>query len=552
MPTYNKPGVYVQETLNTVQPVANAGTGTSAVFIGVTDHGPTATVNGTILGVPTLVTSWNDFLNKFSFSSTLDPFKLGEVRATATTAASASHLTTNSLDMKYAVKSFFDNGGNQAYILRQSSTGTSAAAATLTITDGATTPTNVLIVTAKSVGQWGNGVWVQATPVGTDSFDLTVYYNETVSTSATVTGNNRLEQYAQLSMDPNSPRYAPVSVLSNYVTVTAATTATPTTLPKTLSGTTPAAVKLSGGAEGVAFANLATTLTQIDNVSGPVVINVPGNGLYSTAGVYTVNGATSTTIVPTLLDYAAGRQDAFVVNDGFNAVTVSNILTELAGYSNKDFGASYYPNIVIKDPTSRTGGTKAIYPGGAVVAAYLNSDNQRGAFQSPAGIGARVADAVSVPSVSTADFTNISNAGGILNVIRFVPGAGICIMGARTMSTDYLTKYVSVRRSLQFIERTIIDSTQYAVFEPNDSTLWGRVRSTIDSFLYGYWKQGGLYGDTVASAYYVKCDADNNTEATIANGELNVEVGVALQRPAEFVIIKIGQKDGGVSVVTSV
>jgi phage tail sheath protein FI len=101
------------------------------------------------------------------------------------------------------------------------------------------------------------------------------------------------------------------------------------------------------------------------------------------------------------------------------------------------------------------------------------------------------------------------------------------------------------------LRKALTDLTEFAIFEPNDPALWRRLDSTVSSFLTQFWAQGGLAGTTPASAFFVKVDTTNNPQASIDNGQVNIEVGVALQRPAEFVIIKIGQFDGGTTVTVA-
>ena len=116
-------------------------------------------------------------------------------------------------------------------------------------------------------------------------------------------------------------------------------------------------------------------------------------------------------------------------------------------------------------------------------------------------------------------------------------------MGARTLKQDgTANKYVNMRRSLNYIRKNLKDRTEFAVFENNDERLWAQIRTTLNAFLNEYRNQGGLRGATPAQAYFIKCDAENNTASQIQNGEIHIQVGVALQYPAEFVIIDLSQK----------
>jgi phage tail sheath protein FI len=125
-------------------------------------------------------------------------------------------------------------------------------------------------------------------------------------------------------------------------------------------------------------------------------------------------------------------------------------------------------------------------------------------------------------------------------------------MGSRTLNSNYSDVYVPIRRSLNYLSYNLKNLTRFAVFEPNDADLWGDLAARTSGFLDRFWRSGGLAGATASQAFYVKCDSTINTPSVIAAGEVRVEIGVALQRPAEFVIIKIGQIDGGATVTTSI
>jgi len=160
----------------------------------------------------------------------------------------------------------------------------------------------------------------------------------------------------------------------------------------------------------------------------------------------------------------------------------------------------------------------------------------------------RLAAAVSVPALSNADLDSLNSASAAVNAIRYIPGSGIVVFGARTLKAGYVDKYVPVRRSLIYIEKSLIDLTRFAIFEPNDYRLWARLNAACSSFLTAFWSQGGLSGATPTAAYFVKCDSTNNPQSSIDNGYVNIQIGIALQRPAEFVVINIGQYNGGTTV----
>ena len=135
-----------------------------------------------------------------------------------------------------------------------------------------------------------------------------------------------------------------------------------------------------------------------------------------------------------------------------------------------------------------------------------------------------------------------------INCIRAFPGRGIRIWGARTLSSDPAWRYLNVRRLFNYVEESILEGTQWVVFEPNDLRLWQRVKRTINAFLLRTWRDGALFGATPEEAFYVKCDAETNPPEVIDAGQLVVEIGIAPVKPAEFVIFRIAQFSGGAAV----
>jgi phage tail sheath protein FI len=212
----------------------------------------------------------------------------------------------------------------------------------------------------------------------------------------------------------------------------------------------------------------------------------------------------------------------------------------------------YYPNLTIPSNTSSSpDAVETAFCGGAIVGQFISTDVSRGVFKAPAGVNNRIAGAVAVQKLTNANLDTMNSASAPVNAIRFIPGSGIVVMGSRTLKAGYADRYVPVRRSLIYLRKALTDLTDFAVFEPNDAVLWRRIKASLEGFLTDYWSQGGLRGATPADAFFVKCDSSTNTLIKIDNGEVNMEIGVALQRPAEFVIIKIGQYDGGTTVTVA-
>jgi phage tail sheath protein FI len=665
MANYNKPGVYVEETLTPNIPVAQTVADSVAAFIGVADRGPTALdSNNNVIAVPTLIRNFSDFIDKFSYGSGINTF-------------SGVGVGTSANNLKYAVKTFFDNGGSEAYIVREVNTDavkssvqfrdsdsviTQAATFNLdgttdfeakeltitaasgspfvdmvpgklvsfagitetaylflnsdswvissvatdgssfsivwneenpigaadqtgtgiTIRGGAPSAEATLVVSAKDHGTWGNNIWAGVYPSQANGyFDLYVYYSTTATSASDLNTSNLVERFTNLSMNSQDVRYVGSVVNSVWVTVgdagsdatglydlpsftgswsTSVTsaniidttgqfrwnTASFATSAVKLGTASPTTNTLSGvlGTNGSAAPNIETDiLARLDSVAVPLILNYPAK--------------TTTTTINAMLAYASTRGDVFVVIDPADS-TIANVLgtgadVGIGSYANNlNYGAVYYPYIVIADPASTTGATKRIAPGGAVAAVYTTTDTSRGVFKAPAGSAAVIRPAVSVAALTNDEFNLVSGNPTNLNIIRFVPGSGICVMGARTLGSLYSDRYVPVRRTLNYLSNNLKNITEFAVFEPNDQNLWSTVQGVVSGFLDDFWRSGGLAGAIAADAFYVKCDSSINTPAVVSSGELRIEVGVALQRPAEFVIIKIGQIDGGATVTTSV
>ena len=495
---FQRPGVYVQETLNPVQSTVGPNSDSLGAFIGANDRGPTR---------PTLVTSWSDYTTKFGTWN-----------------------TTASNALPLAVYMFFSNGGSRAYVTRVVNT---AVKATRSFNDTAGSPNPTLSLTAVNEGTWGNSINVTFSASTTAGlFDATIYYGGN-------TDANIVEKFTDLSMTATSTRYA-VNVINNgsaYVTATdlgsASTGATRN--PSTVTSNQ----ALSTGTNGSAITSI-TSYSMFDTIKQSLILNVPG--------------FTDATTVNAAISYAAAREDVFVVVDGI-VDTVVNQLSLAASYTASSQAAVYYPQITIADPTVGVGGasnsTLLLGAGAAVVGLYSATDASRGVFKAPAGLQARLAGAVAVPVLTNAELDSLNSSAAPVNAIKFVSGTGIVVMGAKTLKPGYIDKYVPVRRTLIYLRKALTDLTEFAIFEPNDQALWRRLDSTVSSFLTQFWAQGGLSGAAPSSAFFVKVDATNNPQSSIDNGEVHIEVGVALQRPAEFVIIKIGQFDGGTTVTVA-
>jgi phage tail sheath protein FI len=196
--------------------------------------------------------------------------------------------------------------------------------------------------------------------------------------------------------------------------------------------------------------------------------------------------------------------------------------------------AIYYPWLIVANVTGH--GDVTVPPCGHVAGAYARNDLERGVHRPPASLGLMGVRGLSHElSSSEADTLNARG----VNTIRRVPAQGIVICGARTTSNDQEWHYVNVRRLFVFIQESIAHGTRWVVFEPNGPVLWIDMRLTLEMFLRTLWKNGALVGATPPEAFFVRCDRTTMTQADVDAGRLVALVGVALVRPAEFVILRI-------------
>ncbi len=208
------------------------------------------------------------------------------------------------------------------------------------------------------------------------------------------------------------------------------------------------------------------------------------------------------------------------------------------------YAALYYPWVVIANPNARPGREDipreiALPPSGFLCGIYARNDIQRGVWKAPANEVVRGALRFE-REISFGEQEMLNPLG--VNCLRFFPGRGYRVWGARTASSDPEWKYVNIRRYFNYLEASIDRSTQWAVFEPNGERLWANVRETIASFLYNEWRNGALLGSKAEEAYFVRCDRSTMTQNDLDNGRLVCQIGVAALKPAEFVIFRIGQK----------
>jgi hypothetical protein len=495
---YSRPGVYITERLLTA-PLAGGVTANAAgAVVAPFAQGPEAV---------TLVTSWYEFTKNFG-------------------GYNASYPAT------FQVGSFFANGGRELYVQRLLAANAAAADVDLVTAGSAVVAT----VTSKNAGTDGNNLRVVVSAGSVAStYTLTLYKEAGVS--GQISDDILLERYENVVFDDDtSSDYAEtvINLVSPNIAISAS------------AGGIPAAATypLTGGSNGTAVASTdftaykggtASVFERFSPLDRPLVVFLPTANALASGTVAVFDAATSW----------SESNNGFVVVDTDPDLTVANAISFAGSLTDTSHAAVYYPNVYIADPIGRgTGALRKIGPAGGVVGLYLSTDSNRGVFKAPAGIATTLQGIVALEkSFTSAELDSMNTSTSPVNPIRQIPGAGISVMGARTLKQDgTANKYVNMRRSLIYIRKNLKNLTEFAIFENNDERLWALIRTSLGAFLNEYRNQGGLRGATPIQAYYVKCDAENNSAQAIANGEVHIQVGVALQYPAEFIVIDLSQK----------
>ena len=252
-------------------------------------------------------------------------------------------------------------------------------------------------------------------------------------------------------------------------------------------------------------------------------------------------------VVPAAVDLCEKRR-AFYIVDPPSGKNLGNIATWANGVSQSRNGAVYFPAPRLSDPLDELR-PRAMAPSGTMAGVYARTDAQRGVWKAPAGTDATLNGVLDLSLPLSDNENGLINPKGI-NALRSFPAYGRVAWGARTLkgadaqADEY--KYVPVRRLALFLEESLYRGTQWVVFEPNDGTLWAQIRLNVGAFLNGLFRQGAFQGRSAKEAYFVKCDGETTTQNDINLGIVNIFVGFAPLKPAEFVVIKLQQIAGDI------
>jgi len=238
-----------------------------------------------------------------------------------------------------------------------------------------------------------------------------------------------------------------------------------------------------------------------------------------------------------LIGHCTSMADRFAIIDAPPGLTVQEVQAYRSPIDTR-FAALYYPWVRARDPRP-SGDELLMPPSGFMAGIYARVDVSRGVFKAPANEVIRSIRGFEVSVTKREqDILNPQN----INVLRFFPGRGNRVWGARVLTSDSAWRYVPVRRFFLMVEESIDEATQWVVFEPNDEPLWARVRQSVSRFLLTQWRLGALQGATADEAFFVVCDRSTMSQAEIDAGQLICEIGIAPVKPAEFVIFRIQQK----------
>jgi len=514
-PTFTYPGVYIEELSSGVHTITGVATSIGA-FVGWAAQGPTTKA--------TLIQSWSDFESQFG------------------------GLDSRSL-LGYSVNQFFNNGGQQTYIVRLAAPDATPGTVDVPIFGGGGT---AFTVNAYDPGGWSSQYGVRIVQAADPTrFTLLVVNTPTASQEIVV------ENFPNLSMLANDPqsRYVqsvindPVrgSQLIQLAGVATTPGAQPTPNPLSTPGSPPTPYMMAGGADG----------TVLDPSTGGfhTALNADGTG---SNGVYTLDTVPIFNLLcvpaendpPTiqLLQAFCRRKRAFYIVDCAEGDSFTSLQTGPAGITGDDAinSAFYFPWVNAPDPLQQ--GRMDVYPPcGFVAGNYAKTDSNRGVWKAPAGLEAGLTGEAGLATVLT-DLQNGTLNINAVNCLRNFHTYGDVVCGSRTLrGSDAAAsewKYVPIRRLALFIESSLYEGTQWVVFEPNDEPLWSQIRMNVGAFMQGLFLQGAFQGTTRQQAYFVKCDRENNPQASINLGVVNILVGFAPLYPAEFVVIQIQQIAG--------
>ena len=526
------PGVYIEEIPSGVRTITGVATSITA-FVGRAARGPTDADAES----PVIINSYGDFERNFGG---LDPaYPIG-----------------------YAVRDFYLNGGAQAAIVRLYKANGSPAAPAKAAIKIANLP-----LEAASAGSWGNQL--RARIDSNVSADIAARYGLVPADLFNLTVRDMTsgtqESFLNLTVKESPRRADRVLKAASSLLRVAASPALTTTVP---------AAHLDPDAGKTVWDQdkSSTGVATTDQAADSAVLNDAAylgdpnakTGIYALKKADLFNllcippdlreGNTSATVYQAAMAFCVARRALLIVDAPAEWGSVGAIIqgnnAALTGLGlNGDAArnaALYFPRVLEADP-KRQGQLDTFVPCGIVAGVMARTDTQRGVWKAPAGIDAALNGVQGLTTTLTDAENGMLNPLGV-NCLRSFPLVGPVLWGSRTLrGADLLAdeyKYVPVRRLALYIEESLYRGTQWVVFEPNDAPLWAQIRLNVGAFMQNLFRQGAFQGQTPQDAYFVKCDKETTTQNDINLGIVNIVVGFAPLKPAEFVVIQLQQMAG--------
>lgn len=515
--TLTYPGVYIEEVPSGVRTITGVATSIAA-FVGRARHGP--------VNEPVTINSAADFERIFG------------------------GLWTGS-SLGFAVRDFYNNGGRQAVIVRLYREDIAAGAEPAS----AQIDANGLGLQAASPGSWSNGLRARVEAVDPALDDeiaagLGVTTTDLFSLRVRDTHGNVEEQYRNVTV-VESPRRIDRLLAEQSQLVRVDTMGSPTPHGDPPAGSsewddnTASDGVTAGAGDGLdldinSFTAVAKEgLFALDKTDVFNLLCIPP--YLAAAGI--ANQDVDPTLVDAAAQYCLQRRALLIVDPPSTWADKDDAKAGVAGLPKSQNAALYFPRLIQPNPL-RENQLEPMAPGGAIAGVMARTDATRGVWKAPAGLEATVNGSVAL-SVGLTDAENGElNPLGV-NCLRSFPASGRIVWGARTLRGDDRLasewKYVPVRRLALFLEESLYRGTQWVVFESNDEPLWAQIRLNVGAFLHTLFRQGAFQGTSPRDAYFVKCNQETTTQTDINNGIVNILVGFAPLKPAEFVVIKIQQ-----------
>jgi hypothetical protein len=577
-PTY--PGIYVQEAPSSSHTIISAPTNI-AVFIGYTHPLKTNPAN---FGVPVEIFGFSDYQRQFG----------GFVRSGAFANAYDSAKMPGAFgDLAQAVNQFFLNGGTDAFVVSVNQATSSSILGQLipqppSVSGIVLSPPSSPPL-SKQIVDIGGVIFAQlevtdeifamsvvvrpaaptSPPAAFGAADIILTYGPSAPgaspPSIAASPATTVETYRRVSLDPTSPNYILSAMAASSLVSVSLSAPAPRTFTATGSQPTFFPVLLSENAQFFSASDFTAVLqedTPLDKLQVFNLMVLPGIADNGPSGDSDVSGVAILSAAVAFCE----KKRAFLVMDppvrdsaDGTVPPGSHMIQLTAGdpsLTRSKNAALYFPYLLSPDPITGssknlvTGNPSEIPPAATVAGIYAATDLARGVWKAPAGFQATANNVTGVVArgAMTDNRQGVLNPLGV-NCLRDFPNVPTIVFGARTLATTYDQQwtYVSVRRMALFLEQTLYANLKWVLFEPNADPLWSAISMSINAFMLGLFKQGAFQGDTPSQAFSVRCDSQTTTQADIDSGIVNIVVGFAPLKPAEFVIITIAQLAGQAS-----